>query len=161
GPDYERELQRVVKGLLQCGHVAYDVGAHAGYWTLTFAGLCGPRGRVYAFEPSEHAFVRLRRNVLLNGHETVRLVNAGLSDSEGYGRLSDDGSRSHMVLNDTAGVEIQLVTLDDFVYRDRNTPPDFVKIDVEGHGARCLAGARRVLGEAKPDLLMELHDADE
>src|SRR5262249_29143253 len=115
----------------------------------------------YAFEPSEHAFVRLRRNVLLNGHETVRLVNAGLSDSEGYGRLSDDGSRSHMVLNDTAGVEIQLVTLDDFVYRDRNTPPDFVKIDVEGHGARCLAGARRVLGEAKPDLLMELHDADE
>jgi len=161
GPDYERQLQGVVKGLLHGGYVAYDVGAHAGYWTLTFAGLCGAHGRVYAFEPSAHAFERLRRNVDLNGHQTVRLINAGVSDGEGHGRLSNDGSRSHVLVDDAAGIEIRLVTLDDFVYRDQNTAPDFIKIDVEGHGARCLAGARRLLDEAKPDLLMELHDPQE
>lgn len=53
------------------------------------------------------------------------------------------------------------VRLDDFVYRDGNPAPSFAKIDIEGHAGPCLNGMRKILGEYRPPLVLELHNRGE
>jgi hypothetical protein len=54
-------------------------------------------------------------------------------------------------------VEIPATSLDEFVYVDGNSPPDFIKIDVEGSEGEAIAGARRLLAQYHPSLLLEIH----
>jgi hypothetical protein len=49
------------------------------------------------------------------------------------------------------------LSLDDFVYRQGNPPPQVVKMDIEGGEVLALPGMARLLAEARPLLLMELH----
>src|SRR5260370_34744466 len=48
---YERDKQSAIVRFAKAGMTFYDVGAHAGFYTLTFSRLTGAAGRVYAFEP--------------------------------------------------------------------------------------------------------------
>lgn len=165
GQSFEQESQRAVAAVLSPGDVVYDVGAHVGFWSFVFAALCVPDGRVFAFEPSPQNFPRLRRNIELNPTLRVTPLNAGASDTESRARLSIRGSCSRVVEDHadpaTATAEVRLVRLDDFAFRDGHPLPAFLKIDVEGHAARVLTGARRVLAERRPPLLIELHDPAE
>ena len=43
---------------------------------------------------------------------------------------------------------------------ERFRRPDFIKMDIEGADADALAGAERVLKEARPTWLIELHGPD-
>ena len=49
------------------------------------------------------------------------------------------------------------ISLDEFVYGQGNPPPQVVKMDIEGGEVLALPGMARVLAEARPLLLMELH----
>ncbi len=163
GTRYEDALQRRLAGLLRPGDVVYDVGAHAGYWAMLFAEATAPGGSVFAFEPSPLAFARLVRNVRTNG-VAVTPINAGASDAEGAALLAERGSESRVVeivaANGHAS-HVRLVRLDDFVRRDRHPAPTFLKIDVEGHAGRCLAGGEAILAEQRPRVLVEVHDPGE
>ncbi|MGB7293174.1 MAG: hypothetical protein WBD99_13455 [Thermodesulfobacteriota bacterium] len=46
---YEFFKEEAISSPLKEGMVAYDIGAHAGFYKLLFARLCGVRGFVYAF----------------------------------------------------------------------------------------------------------------
>jgi hypothetical protein len=48
-------------------------------------------------------------------------------------------------------------TLDDLIATGEIVTPHFVKVDVEGAEATVLAGAQRMLHEARPHLLIETH----
>jgi len=164
GARYETAVIEVLRTLVQPTDVVYDIGAHAGFSALVFARLASA-GRVYAFEPSPSTFQRLRQNVELNHVGGVTPVNAGVWDSAGQLRLAEKGSSSR-VIDDDAAVnvpvsDIRLLRLDDFVYRDGERPATLLKIDVEGHAARCLAGARELLRRAHPRVLLEIHHAAE
>ncbi len=165
GQSFEQESQRAVAALVRPGDTVFDVGAHAGFWSFVFAALAAPDGRVFSFEPSPQNFPRLRRNAELNPRVRLTAVNAGASDVEGPARLTIRGSCSQVVRGDAgpavATAEVRLLTLDDFVFRDGHPLPAFLKIDVEGHAARVLAGARRLLADRRPSLLIELHDPAE
>ena len=52
-----------------------------------------------------------------------------------------------------APIEVRAVRLDDVV----REPPALIKIDVEGHEAHVLDGARKILGSARPLLFLELN----
>jgi FkbM family methyltransferase len=49
-----------------------------------------------------------------------------------------------------------LTTIDEFAAR-RGCRPDLMKIDVDGYEGKVLAGARRMLQEHKPTIILELH----
>ena len=165
GAGYEAAVTDVLGELVQPGDVVYDVGAHAGFSALVFARLATSTGRVYAFEPSPLTFQRLRHNVALNDARAVTPVNAGAWDSEGRLRLTEKSSWSRVIddgaTTDVPVSDIHLLRLDDFAYRDGQCPATLLKIDIEGHAARCLAGAREMLGCARPRVLLEIHDAAE
>ena len=160
GARYERAVTSALKTLVQPGDVVYDVGAHAGFSALVFARLIA-EGHVYAFEPSPETFQRLRGNIEFNA-AAVTPVNAGAWTHEGRLRLTEKGSQSSVIDNDAEVdgpvSDIAALRLDDFAYRDGHRPATFMKIDVEGFAAWCLAGARELLRRSRPRVVIEIHN---
>lgn len=64
------------------GEIAYDVGAIYGYYTLLFADLVGPDGRVVALEANPWLHGLLGRNIWLNGLGAVATAHR-LAAAEG------------------------------------------------------------------------------
>jgi len=150
------------------GSVVFDVGAHIGFFTLWFAKLVGPQGRVVAFEPCPQNTPLLDANVRLNTPRTanVRVVPAAVGREKGTIMLQTSGGVSTMSrvgglpltgadhLVRTATVEC--LALDSFTF-DRSLQPSHIKIDVEGAELDVLEGARRVLAELRPIVFLEAH----
>ena len=69
------------------GMVVFCLGAHIGYYALLAARRVGPRGRVYAFEPSPENFRLLVKNVEANGYRNVIPVPKAVSNVTGRATL--------------------------------------------------------------------------
>ena len=130
------------------GGVVFDLGAHAGYYTLA---LVRSAAHVHAFEPCAEDLIAHVRANHLEARVTVHPV--AVSEVSGQGRLTGEDSNRH--LSDYGRV-VALVALDDLDLPD----PTFIKIDVEGHEAAALRGMRRLLTRAHPTLLIELHSEE-
>jgi hypothetical protein len=68
-----------------------------------------------------------------------------------------DGSAGRYDVAYTEAVDIDGLSLDVFVYERQNPPPQVVKMDIEGGEVLALPGMRRLLDEARPILMLELH----
>ncbi len=136
-----------VRRSLPVGGTMIDVGANVGFFTALACACLGPTGRVLAFEPSGHVFQRLARMIAGNQLTQVQAFQMALSDSEGTLRLSIPPARigNHSpTFADVAGwekLEVPIGRLDDYVSRLQTGTVDLLKIDVEGHEPRVLAGA--------------------
>jgi FkbM family methyltransferase len=130
------------------------------------AKLTGAQGKIFAFEALPDNVDRLRRNVELNGfNDRVSIfpgaVAAGAGEvkflvhfSGGMGKAAGSAGRNEQYLREITGPGI---SLDEFVFAQDNPPPQAVKMDIEGGEVMALPGMRRVLAEARPLMLMELH----
>jgi len=152
---------------LKPGMVMLDVGANDGFFTVFAARRVGESGRVYAFEPSAREFARLQANLALNRLENVQPVAKAVAEANGTGELriceyghegqNTLGGFAHAVKQ--AGTQlVEICSLDAYFQREGLPRLDFMKIDVEGAEYKVLAGARRLLSEHKPVILMELLD---
>jgi FkbM family methyltransferase len=163
---YEPELQAALRQLIPAGAVIYDVGANIGYVSLLLAKAAGETGKVFAFEALPSNVDQLRRNVALNamgGRVTVidravtrvpGLVRFLVHASGGMGKVAGSAGRDDKVESE---ITIPGVSLDEFVYGEGNPQPQVVKMDIEGGEVLALPGMQRVLTEARPLILMELH----
>ncbi len=166
---YEPDLQSALRELIVPGWVIYDVGANIGYVSLLLAKAAGEGGRVFAFEALPANVERLRRNVALNGMAArVTVVAAAVTQAAGPVRFFVHESGGMGKVEGSAGREEQYqaeavvegLSLDEFVYAQGNPPPQAVKMDIEGGEVLALPGMRRLLAEARPLMLMELHGPD-
>jgi len=100
---YEAAKQKKVIETVRPGMVCWDVGAHVGFYTLLFAELVGPQGKVYAFKPFSRNLELLRRHVAMNGYGNVEILPVALADFDGkahfqagpsssMGRLAPEGT---------------------------------------------------------------------
>jgi hypothetical protein len=91
--------------------------------------------------------------------------SSGSADLLTYGDLGT--TTTHLAyegetINDSVGaLSIRTVSLDDLVARGELREPQFVKIDVEGHGHKALKGMARTLAKARPILIVGLHSSPE
>jgi FkbM family methyltransferase len=153
----------------------FDCGALYGYFTLAAAGLF-PDAEITAFEMHSAAIGPLARNVW----PSAQCVHAVLSDECEAGRLiwvsgfnifeKPDGGWD--ALNTVPGalkprgegnrgrgfVRANFITLDR--YCETNSPPDLLKIDVEGYQAKAIAGGMGMIRQHRPVIVIELHDPD-
>lgn len=153
------------------GWSCWDIGAHFGLYSIGLALRVGPSGEVAAFEPNPQSFARLERHRRLNRLTWLKTYCAAASDhNEGaelftYGDLAS--TTTHLAFNGetrpaASGVlPVRTVRLDDSVRSGELRLPRFVKIDVEGHGHRTLAGMRETLAAARPILIAAFHSDDE
>lgn len=149
------------------GGSCWDLGTHFGIYTVGMGMAVGPRGQVAAFEPDPISFAKCKRHVEMNQLTWCKLFNAGASEHPSKGRLivgnCAGASTSHLAYEDEGEhstgelIEITLIQLDQLVENGEIRKPDFIKVDVEGHGAKALAGARRSIAAARPTILMSFH----
>ena len=163
---YEPELLRAIQDFVEPGTVAYDIGANLGYVSLAIARVVGPAGQVTAFEPLPANFSRMRVNLGLNPEgQRIRPVEAAVGArstrsrflvhaSGGMGKLEGSSGRRFEYAE---SMEVKVVCLDDWVYRDGEAAPALVKFDIEGGELQALEGMARVLSDGRPYLLLELH----
>ncbi len=59
----DRKERQVLRSVIRPGMTAVDVGANIGIYSRYPARLCGPNGRVVAFEPSPDNLARLKANL--------------------------------------------------------------------------------------------------
>jgi FkbM family methyltransferase len=160
----DRESTAWVDRFCNRGGSALDLGAHFGLYAVGMAQRVGPTGQVVALEPDETARRRCILHVRMNRLDWVRVFGEAASDVTGTIRLVDNGgagSTTNYVSKDGgAGIPLACVRLDDLFARERLRPPDFIKIDVENHGAEALAGAGGILS-AKPHMMMSFHSERE
>jgi FkbM family methyltransferase len=157
----EPQVQAAITHLVRPGMIVYDVGANVGFLTLLFAKAVGKEGCVIAFEPVAANSERIGYNAKLNGFTNiiVRLEAVGGSDgTAGFtigafptiGKLQQAGASSSEEVR-----EVPVRSLDSVI--KELPPPDLLKIDIEGAEVDCLCGARSLLKENRPLLLIELH----
>jgi FkbM family methyltransferase len=144
------------------GAVVFDVGANIGAYALLFAQWVGPRGRVFAFEPSPPSRTGLERHLQLNDVEDrVEIVPAAVCDRSGHATFHLDrfggmsGLHTSPDLAPTA-LNVETTTLDRFC-EERGVKPDVVKIDVEGAELEVLRGARSTLSSPDVIAFVEFH----
>ena len=144
----------------------FDVGANIGYVSLLLAKATREKGKVFAFEALPSNVEQLRRNVALNWMEArVTVIASAVTQSTGLVRFLVHSSGGMGKAAGPAGrqdhyrseVSVPGISLDEFVYRQGNPPPQVVKMDIEGGEVMALPGMQRILAEARPLMLMELH----
>jgi FkbM family methyltransferase len=140
---------------IKTGDIVVDVGAHIGSYTLLFAKLVGPTGKVFAFEPHKDNFALLKKNIEINGYQNIIAENKAISYLSGkskfylgtefylYGALFKPQRFDDVV-------DVNTVTLDDY-FKDFNEKIDFIKMDICGGEGRAFQGMKLILDE-NPDV---------
>jgi FkbM family methyltransferase len=163
---YEPELQAALRDFVPAGGIIYDVGANIGYVSLLLAKAAGKTGHIYAFEALPENAERWRSNIELNNLTDRMTLFAGavtrtagpvaflVHASGGMGKVAGSAGRQEHY---QAEVTVEGISLDEFVYGRGNPAPQVIKMDIEGGEVLALPGMERVLKEARPLMLMELH----
>ena len=163
---YEPNLQFAAARFIHPGDVVYDIGANIGYVSLICAKQCGENGKVFAFEPLPENVKRLKENVEVNGLETyVNVVQSAVIESVkaatflvhpsgSMGKTVGSSGRDERYIGK---VKVPGISLDAFVYDQGHPPPDVIKLDIEGGESNALRGMKRLLGQERPLMLIELH----
>jgi FkbM family methyltransferase len=171
---HEPHMQAALSKNIRPGMTVYDCGANVGYFSVMFARLVGEGGRVFAFEPSPASVECLGAARALNDFRQMEVVPAAVWERAEMLRFVRGGADTSLVSDHVEGVfgetsdsgptaeslvDVPAISLDEFVYEAKHPMPDFIKLDVEGAEGKALSGARRVLAERRPGLLLEIHGA--
>lgn len=148
--------QEALASHLKPGGVFYDIGANVGFFSTIAARLVGPEGRVYAFEPSPVSARAARLNAERNGFSHVEVIEAAVSDREGWASLKA-GESSATCRVEGGGGPVRLISLDSYAAASAMRPPDVVMIDVEGAEVEVLRGMAETIRLHRPVVLCEVH----
>ncbi|MFZ0828499.1 MAG: FkbM family methyltransferase [Verrucomicrobiia bacterium] len=143
----EFEEMAFVMHFLRPGDMLADVGANVGAFTIMAAGVAG--ARVVAFEASPDTFAMLARNIRLNDlQDRVRAIHAAAGRGEGQAFFSIGlGTENHIATGMAEGslVTVKVTTLDKELAA---SPPNLLKVDVEGFETEVFAGATNTLRQS-------------
>jgi len=161
---WEPHVERCLRDLLRPGDIAFDIGANFGYFTAVMAQSVGPTGHVWAFEPIPATLDRLRLCRQLNGFGQLTALPFAVGGEDGIADVVFDprfaGNAS--IHRDVTGTETESHTvpmrrLDTLVADGVVSPPDLMKIDVEGHELEVIRGARQTIAAAQPMIIFEFN----
>jgi FkbM family methyltransferase len=153
---YELDVAAALSRYCAPGMTALDIGANIGAHTLTMARLVAPGGSVHAFEPTDFAFAKLRRNVGLNDVPHVHLTQAAISDHSAAGQSiayrsswRTNGGRKDAVTT------VDFIRLDDWAAEAGIDRVGLIKIDIDGNEFAALAGGQALIARSEPVIVIE------
>jgi len=154
---------------LSPGDNVLDLGGNIGMVAIYMAHKVGPEGHVWVYEPDRKNQKLLQQHLTLNGVSNVTLVPAGVWRESGTLTFYEGGTyTSSFVMTDYIEKQpdhyevtsIPVVTLDEEYHRHQWKKLDFIKMDIEGSETKALEGARTLLSELSPLLLIETHTSE-
>ena len=152
------QIAEFMTATLRKGMVVFDIGAHAGEFTLIAAFLAGTSGRVHAFEPQSDLAALVRTNLAQNHLHNAEVHQAAIGAATGEIEFRAD-SRSLGGWIGVGGTTVQCIALDDFVEKT-GAVPDFIKLDAAGAEIGVLKGGSRVISQHSPRMVVQLYHPD-
>ena len=135
-----------------------DIGANFGYHTLLFSKQCSEN--VYSFEPQIQNFNLLKDNVEINEIKNVILYNYACGDQNCEIKMPVYNCEFPINMGDITpnfniGNDFNIsksIILDEYNFSNKI---DVIKIDVQGWEKKVLMGAKNLLKNNKPILIVE------
>jgi len=155
---HEPHIVRVIEAQLRRGGLAFDVGAHLGYFTLLMARIVGDEGKVVALEPDPKVFAILGGNLARNpgfSAGCVIPVQAAVGGREGEAQFAEGLDSSTGKLSPEGRTAVLVTTLDR-LSRCFGVP-HLVKMDIEGGEVEAIRGAQSVLAARQTTFVIEAH----
>ncbi|MCK5653082.1 MAG: FkbM family methyltransferase [Gemmatimonadetes bacterium] len=141
---FESGRIQALRSLVSHGDRVWDIGAHKGYVSMALSRSVGEEGSVTAFEPSQENLWFLRKHIEWNALTNVRIFPVAVSDVDGSGRFGGRGSSVTFRLGQ-GSESVRVATLRILAKEEGLSPPDVLKIDVEGNEGAVLRGAGDLL----------------
>lgn len=151
------------------GNVVFDIGANKGDATIVFSTLSGKKGKVYAFEPVLSTYQFLKEHINKEQiFDNVQFENLALGNTEKKSIIyipGEDYGQASLKIQDAGSwnqekkireVEINVITLDQFVEKSGINKLDFIKCDVEGFEKFVIEGGRNTIKRFNPTLYVEV-----
>lgn len=147
--------------------IVLDVGANTGLYSL-IASKANPKSVVYAFEPVDLIFKRLKENLRLNNLQ-VLAFNIALAEENGQGKIFaadtvsstfDQASLNNSQKEGSRFMIIHMKRLDSFIQDSGLKKIDLMKIDVETFEPQVLKGMSHYLKKFAPTMLIEILNID-
>lgn len=151
------------------GDIIIDAGANIGGFTIQAAQKTGPGGMVYAIEPDEQNIETLKRNIEHNKLNNIIIVPHALwSERCTKEFYISNRPGEHTLMNydnelfsEGKKVTIQCDTLDNMMKNLDVERVNYLKMDIEGAEIEALKGAKNLLSNYSPNLLIEaLHEVN-
>lgn len=159
--DKHRAISYLYRQQVKPGAYCIDIGANVGFYTLLLSGLAGESGHVAAFEASPLMRERLQANIALNNLSQVEVVPCAVNDVPGtftfYLNANPELSSIHQMDDYAQAIEVEAITIDQFMQEQQWLRLDAIKIDIEGNDCQAVIGARETLARFKPLIVMEYH----
>uniref|UniRef100_A0A832EA57 FkbM family methyltransferase n=1 Tax=Desulfacinum infernum TaxID=35837 RepID=A0A832EA57_9BACT len=136
------------------GGVSEEISAQ-----IKFSHAVGEKGTIYGFDPDpvgfSNATVKIREKC---SHENYRMIPLGLWKHKDTLYFELLGLGTHVTNGHTNNaVKCDVVSIDDFVIRNRITRVDFIKLDVEGSEREAIEGAITTILRNRPKLAVCLY----
>lgn len=139
-----------------------DIGGNIGQMALFFAQFAKT---VHTFEPIPAKAKRLQEQIILNKlNNKVQLCPLALSNTKGSLRFAmpkagNGGTGSTVIMDEAASdiIEVQTITLDEYITTNSIKDIDLIKMDIEGAELFALNGMTNLLSSPnKPILILEM-----
>lgn len=162
---FENYSLTIWRKLSQMNNRIFDIGSNTGLYAL-LAATENPTAMVYAFEPSQRTYAKLKQNIGLNRLDQIMAFDLALSDHDGEA-VYHEPEKGHQYSaslnadirkgrdNDWTEQTIQTITIDSFIEQE-GVFPSLLKIDVELHEPEVLRGFEKGLAKNQPTILIEV-----
>jgi len=140
------------------GDVIIDVGAGIGTETLFFHEKLGEKGKIFSIEASTDSYHKLQALCLKNGIGNSFNFNMAVSGFNGKIWMEENEkfevNRTNMAKR---GIEIDCLTLDEFVKRNNISRVDLLKVNIEGAELEMIRGMKDSVGIIR-NIAVSCHD---
>lgn len=162
---YEKTIVDTFIQYAKKSNVIYDLGANVGYYTLLASKYVLKPGEVCAFEPLPQNIFYLKKHVELNKISNVHIFECAISNITGIVEFKelDDAQAGTICKNSTMFnkiriVKINSITLDDLIENENISPPQLIKMDIEGAEFDALKGGKHLLERYHPTIFLSTHN---
>jgi FkbM family methyltransferase len=165
--NYEHYPYLGLKILVSPGDTVFDLGASYGVMSCLISKLCGPEGKVFAFEANPIVIERAKELAKLNNIKNIDFINKFVGERSdaakdffvvpGLQSVSSTGNPEILKFHsDSVLTRVEPVTIDNFV-KENGVVPDVCMIDVEGAEYIALKGMENLLSNHDVDLVIQTH----
>lgn len=139
--------------------ICFDIGANNGEYSLLLNK--NTNAKIYSFEPLAETFEKLKKatigkNIICEkialGSKTERKTLYYNPKSSQKASLHRDMNKIHYVKNDYKQV-IKVLTLDEYVKKNKIKKIDLMKIDTEGNELEVIKGSLKTISNLKPTFI--------
>ncbi len=166
--NYEESSKRELLRHIPKDGVFYDIGANIGMFSAYIAHK-RPDVTFICFEPEKQAFYCLSKTMSSIDNLSAKLFNVGVGERNEelpiYKSDRNDGGHSMVENWSEHGQQktsdfVSVINLDDFIIKQSISPPDVIKIDVEGFELNVLKGIKNTIEKYRPIVLIETNNED-